>query len=295
MPAKRISNNIILGAVYLDRVESTSLIEKANREGFIENDAYVELVKAIRFAIDRIESLRKTDKDLLRKFYGPQQTKIPVITSLGELKNIVDEQVKEEPLRKEINRYLDRIEADYDSMTNSLIKSAGAGLNLIIVIHQIEKIIKEIKVMLKLSSSKKIVEGKVSILSSLVEGYSILIKYSEKKVRNLKGVIENCIFGMQFRLEDHSIYLDAAFRKRTKNIEGICSESHVYNALLNILDNSIWWMDYAQTEDPSIFIDISGEYPGYTSIVIATMARGSPNQQMKLLNLLSVTNLMVWG
>lgn len=274
MPAKRISNNIILGAVYLDRENSTSLIEKANREGFIENEAYSELVQAIRFALDRIESLRKTDKDLLRKFYGPNQTKIPVITSIGELKDVVEEQVKEESIRKEINRYLDRIEADYDSITNSLIKSAGAGLNLIIVIHQIEKIIKEIKIMLKSKAAQDKLEERIGTLSSLVEGYSVLIKNSEKKVRNLKGILEDCLFGLEFRLDDHGIHLEAAFRKRTTNIEGLCSEGHVFNAILNIIDNSIWWLDYAQTEKPSIFVDISGEYPGHTSIVIADNGPG---------------------
>lgn len=274
MPTKRISNNIILGAVYLDREASKDLVEKANREGFVENEAYWELWKALRFAIDRIESLRKTDKDLLRKHYGPKKTSEPVITSITELKDVVERNVKDESVRSEINRYLDRIETEYDSITTSLIKSAGAGLNLIIVIHQIEKIIKEVKAMLSKKVSLDIIEDRVKILSALVEGYSILVKKSDRKLRNLKGLIEQVIFNMEFRLEAHGIKLDAAYRKKLKNLDAICSEDHVLNALMNLFDNSIWWLGYSKTKSPTIFLDISDQLPGFVSIVVADNGPG---------------------
>src|SRR6266540_4504620 len=192
LPTKRISNNIILAAVYLDRGDSADLKEKANREGFVENEAYNMLFHAIRFAIDRIESLRKTDKDLLRKHYGTKAASEPVITTISELKNVVEQNVKDEKVVIVINNYLDRIENEYENITNSLIKSASAGLNLTIVIHQIEKIIKEVKAMLKQKANFDIVEERVKTLSNLVEGYRILVKNSEKKERNLKGIIEQC-------------------------------------------------------------------------------------------------------
>jgi len=274
MPTKRISNNIILSAIYLDRAESNDLVEKSNREGFVENGAYWMFWRAIRFAIDRIESLRKTDKDMLRKYYGPQHTAEPVITSITELKEIVEKNVKSETTKKEINRYLDRIETEYESITNSLIKSAGAGLNLIIVIHQIEKIVKDIRSMLKEKTSLNILEERIKALAVLIEGYSILVKKSEKKERNLKGLVEQSIFNMEFRLKDHGIRLDPAFRKRTRNMDAICSADHVLNALMNLFDNSIWWLDYARTKNPSVYLDISAELPGYVSIVIADNGPG---------------------
>ncbi|MCD4664514.1 MAG: ATP-binding protein, partial [Bacteroidales bacterium] len=40
IPTVRISNNIVVGAVYLQREQSEHLIEKTNREGFIENQSY---------------------------------------------------------------------------------------------------------------------------------------------------------------------------------------------------------------------------------------------------------------
>lgn len=274
IPTKSISNNIILGAIYLERESSGDLIEKANREGFVENKAYWEMWKAIRFSLDRIESLRKTDKDLLRKYYGPQLASEPVITSLQEVKSVVDKHVKDESVKKDINRYLDRISKDYEEITNNLIKSAGAGLNLIIVIHQMEKIIKNINAALVKKADVDSIKDQVKTLSSLVEGYSILVKKSDIKKRNLKGIIENSIFNIEFRLEAHGIKLDAVFRDKTSALDAICSESHVVNALMNLFDNSIWWLGYSKIKNPTIFLDLSTDFPGYLSIVIADNGPG---------------------
>lgn len=274
MPAKRISNNIILAAVYLNHSQSEDLQEKANREGFVENEAYHEFLKAIIFVLDRIESCRKTDKDLLRKQYGPQKVSEPIVTSISELKDVVSQNVKDELTKNEILHYLERIENEYELMTNSLIKSAGAGLNLITIIHQIEKIIKDIKVMLKKKVSFELLEERITTLSTLVEGYSILVKNSEKKNRNLKAIVEQTVFNMDFRLEAHEIKLDKAFLKRTESLDALCSESHVLNALMNLFDNSIWWLGYSKTKDPEIFLDISDALPGYVSIIVADNGPG---------------------
>lgn len=274
MPAKRISNNILVGAVYLDRKTSDDLTEKANREGFVENDAYRNLWASIRFAMDRIESLRQTDKSLLRKHYGGSKTSLPVTSSIEDVKEVVKNKVKNIETRDEINRYLDRITTEYESITESLMRSAGAGLNLIVVIHQIEKIIKDILSMLRRKVTPKNMEDRVKGLASLVEGYSILVKKSEKKERNLKGVAEQCVANMEFRLEDHAIKLNAPYRSRTKSMDAICSVDHVLNALMNLFDNSIWWLGYGQVKSPEIFVDISAEVPGHVSIVVADNGPG---------------------
>ncbi len=273
-PTKRISNNIIMGAVYLDHSKSTDLKEKANREGFVENEAYFELWNSLRFATGRVEEYRKTDKDLLRKHYGPQIAAEPVTTSISELKSVVEEKVKNEPVKNEIARYLDRIEKEYEFITESLIRSAGAGLNLILVIHQIEKILKETMAMLKKKVPSDIIEDKVQKLSNLVEGYSLLVKSSEKKMRNLKGIVNQSIFNIQFRLDAHNIKLDPVFQSRTKGLDAVCSEDHVLNALMNLYDNSIWWLEYSRTKEPTISIDISDQLPKYVCIIVADNGPG---------------------
>lgn len=273
-PAKKISNNIVIGSVFLDRDDSTDLKEKANREGFIENEAYNELCSALRYSIDRVESLRQTDKALLRKFYSTTSVNEPVISSIAELQDLINKKVKDEPVKKEMNRYLYRIESDYNSICNNLIKSAGAGLNLIIVIHQMEKIIKSITKMISQNANIELIENNVENLANLIDGYSILIKKSDVKERNLKGVIKQSIFNIEFRLNAHNISLNSNYLLRSENTDAICSEDHFLNAIMNLLDNSIWWLGYSNTQNPSIFIDISDNYEGYISVIVADNGPG---------------------
>ncbi|MCX6827712.1 MAG: ATP-binding protein [candidate division Zixibacteria bacterium] len=274
IPTRRISNNIIIAAIYFDRSQSNDLIEKANREGFLENDAFLEVVRAIRFVIDRIEAVRMRDKGLLRLHYGAQKVSEPVRGTITELKAVVIKSIANKSELLKITQYLDRIESEYDSIVDTLMRSAGAGLNLVIVIHQIEKVIKEIRGMLQHHASPDLIEERVKSLAGLVEGYSILIKRSDKKVRNLKGLVEQGVFNTSFRFEAHNIKLDAAFRNKSRNLDAVLSTNHALNALMNVIDNSIWWLGYSRPKEPTIYIDISGELEGYVSIVIADNGPG---------------------
>ncbi|MBF0274724.1 MAG: HAMP domain-containing histidine kinase [Nitrospinae bacterium] len=270
MPAKRVSNNIILGAVFLDREHSTDLVEKANREGFVENEAFAELVKAVLYALDKVETYRKTDKDLLRKHYGPQDTAQPVVTSIAELREFVGEKIKEASTQEDIDRYLVRIENEYERITETLLKSAGAGLNLIVVIHQIEKIIKDIKAMLKKKVSFEEIEERIKALSALVEGYSILVKKSQKKAHGIKSLLDQSVANVRFRLDDHHIKV----LKDYSEYNALCSEDHMISALMNLFDNSIWWLKYAKVEQPQIYMNVSKKIHGYTTVIFADNGPG---------------------
>ena len=46
---------IVLGMINLERENSQSLIEKTNREGFIENDAYRAFLRSLHFFINEVE------------------------------------------------------------------------------------------------------------------------------------------------------------------------------------------------------------------------------------------------
>ena len=67
IPTRRISRNIILGAVHLSLESSGRLIEKTNREGFVENDACDRLRKIVLGALGALEEERQFDKERIRR------------------------------------------------------------------------------------------------------------------------------------------------------------------------------------------------------------------------------------
>ncbi len=274
MPTKRISNNIILGAIHLVRENSRDLIEKTNREGFIDNEAYNVFKAAVLYVLEKAEMFREIDKDKVRTFYGPTPASEPVLSDLADLKKLVDTKIRDKKLKKDITGYLKRIGEDYKFINETLLKSAGAGLNLSVVIHEAEKIMKElVKVIVKNKPSGRIVTL-VKHLAQLVENYSVIVKKAGRKTEDIRELIKQAVFSIEFRLEAHKIKVIQDYSgfkgqtalKYTRNL--------VIGTILNILDNSIWWLDYGEVKNKKIYISVTDEIPGFLSIILVDNGPG---------------------
>ncbi|MEO0288972.1 MAG: ATP-binding protein [candidate division WOR-3 bacterium] len=270
LPAKKISNNLILAAIELDREKSSDLIEKTNREGFIENDAYYTFKSAILYLLNVIENQRNIDKEKIRLFYGTKEKTQPVIASINELKNVIEEKIKDERLRDEIIRYLNRIEKDYENINEILLKSAGAGLNLSVVVHEIEKILGELKSIVEKEKVNERAVNLIKHLSNLIDGYTALIRSRGHKVEDITKVIDQAIFNMEYRLNYHKIKVEKAYQQYKGEKKLTIVRSLILNAIMNIIDNSIWWLDYSKKdEEKMLLIDLIDKPEGYLSIIIA--------------------------
>lgn len=274
IPTVRISNNIVIGAVYLQREQSEHLIEKTNREGFIENQSYEYFKDAVLFAISKIETERSIDKEKLRTFYGPSSKSEPVLTNIAEMREKVEKNIKDEKLKKDLNIYLKRIEDDYKYINEILLRSAGVGLSLSIVIHEIEKIIKELNRVIKKEKPSSRIVLLAKHLAQLVEGYASIVKHRTKGFEDLKKIIRNSLFNIEFRLEAHNIKIEDGFSSYHKNVKFKCSRNLIIGSIVNIIDNSIWWLEYGDVKNKKIYIGLSDEINGFTSIVIADNGSG---------------------
>jgi signal transduction histidine kinase len=272
-PSKRISNNIVMGAVYLSRDKSDSLIEKTNREGFVENDAYIALRNSIIHSLNLIETLRFSDKQRLREVYGPTRKSEPVYQIIGELKNFVDKKVKDIPVRDEITKYLVKIEDDYKRINENLLKAAGAGLSMSVVVHEIEKIIQEVqKVIIAEKGSERLIKL-VKHLSSLIEGYSEIIKKSTQTNEDLKKVISQALFNTEYRLNSHKISITKQYLKYKGNPKTKIARSLFIGSLMNVIDNSIFWLEKAGRQDKQLYVDLI-EDNDFLNIIIADNGSG---------------------
>jgi len=272
-PSKRLSNNIIMGAIYLSRDKSEALIEKTNREGFVENDAYVALRSTILHSLNIIETLRYSDKQKIRSIYGPTRKTEPVYQVIGELKNYVDQNVKEGFLKEEINKYLVKIEDDYKRINDNLLKAAGAGLSMSVVVHEVEKIILEVQKVVKAEKGSDRLVNLVKHLSSLIEGYSEIIKKSTQSNEDLKKVINQAIFNTEYRLLSHKIKITKQYLNSKINPKTKIARSLFIGSLMNVIDNSIFWLEKANRKNKHIFIDLI-EDNDFINIIVADNGTG---------------------
>ena len=270
VPASRISNNLVLGAVSLDAEKSTDLVEKTNREGFVDTPAFRELRAAIRSALAHVEAERNGDKSRIRTAFSAPRLKEPVLGDIAELRSIADQKGW-----KEIPPYLDRIESDYVAVRDQLLTSATAGLSLTVVIHEVEKGLKELLLAAEADNESGRVATLARNVSQLVEGLASLVRRSGARKESVKELIEIATFSSQLRLQAHNVHLktDLDPTQRVK-----CVRRLVVATLMNLVDNSIYWLDskFSKTskEKKLIYIGTTSELAGGPAIVVADNGPG---------------------
>jgi len=273
--AGRISNNMVVGAVNISRSGSLVLKEKSNREGFIQNDAYYSLVTAVNYAMSLIVKERNVDKELLNTLYKQDKTIEPVISDLNEVIRYVHEKVEIPDIKEEILRYLYRINDQYTEVKDVLIKSANAGLNLGVVLHEVEKIISSLSGAIERNDKDKTVTLSQR-LEKIVKGYSAMIKRSDIRNTNLARPVALTLDNFEFRFLDHDVEVISNYRKN--DLSAYLAESETISVLTNLLDNSIYWLKLSRKSNRKISIFLTDEIKvagqRYNSIVISDNGPG---------------------
>ncbi|MCK9212362.1 MAG: ATP-binding protein, partial [Ignavibacteriaceae bacterium] len=280
-PVKRVSNNNILSSVSITRKDSSDLIEKTNREGFVENDAYQAFRGAILHCLDLVETQKELDKRKIRAVYGPTPKSSPVMSTLSEAKRYVEERVKEPEVKTQIIKYFTKIESDYKTISENLLKAAGAGLSMSIVVHEVEKIIFEIDKVLKAEKASDRVLNLLKHLASLIDGYAEIIRKSSQSSESLIQLINQAIFNTEFRLHAHKIEIIKEYSSFKGTSKVKIAKNLVIGSLMNIIDNAIYWLDQRghkakenkEVFNKKIFLNIS-EDEQYTYLIIADNGTG---------------------
>lgn len=281
-PGKYLSNNLVLGAVQLDREFSSDLQEKANREGFIENAAYMEFREAVSYAIDYFTAQRNIDKETLRIYLNGGK-KEPVKQDVSLIRQKISVYIKDEKERKEIDGYLKRIEEDYSYIQKMYLKTASAGMSYGVVIHEIEKVIAELNNAVKAEKASTQVKNLAKHLARLVDSYAELLRNRAKSQNRLRDMIKQAVFSLQYRLEAHQINVEC-LTDFAENDYVDCASNLIVGSIINIIDNSIWWTTYAEVPKRHIIIKATKEINGHLAIVIADNGCGfslSPEDAIK--------------
>jgi signal transduction histidine kinase len=272
IPTARISNNLVIGAVSLDLAQSKDLVEKTNREGFVDDSAFRLFHDAVLGAIEQIETERFKDKRRIRQAYATSGSREPVLADIGALRDLMQ---KREGL-KEISPYLDRIEADFTAIRDRFLTSASAGLSLTIVIHEVEKgIANLVRAAKKYGAAAPVLEL-AKHLADLVEGLGALARRSGESREAASSLFRLAYFNTQLRLEAHKVRLTS---NMSPDFEAKCSKRLVVATLMNLIDNAIWWLDNKWGPDSPpgqkrLFIGTSKDFAGGPAIVVADNGPG---------------------
>lgn len=266
-----ISNNLIIGAVQLKRSESHGLREKTNREGFIEDDAYQAFNSAVNYALSLIVRHRNDDREKLMTLYKKHKAVEPVLSDLQDAIQIVETTMPSGNEKENLLNILNRVDGQYRNVKEVLIKSANAGLNLGSVVHEVEKQVSALIGCAERNESERIKEISQR-LENIIRRYSVILRKTDIIKVSLAQIVSKAVDYYEFRFLDHDINVSDIYM--FTSLSAYLSEAEAISAIINIFDNSIFWLGYARTTPANIDVFITDQIEGYNSIVIGDNGPG---------------------
>lgn len=276
-----ISNNQNIGYVHVQPEKSLNLIEKANREGFLENDSYTIFVGIINIIIDIFLAERYLDQDRwMRSIEGLSEDDVrrdisSLIQKIDAVKEISPE--SKDSIRKEILKIDKKIEDE----RQTLLIPAMLGMSVSMTIHELEKLTPRLidivnKVPLPLIRLKENVYELEDYVSNLTE----VIRRKGFKKESVKSLIEKVLEDFDYKFEKYGIKTDKI--SIPDDLFICCERRSVIPALRNIVDNSIYWL-YISKEVGNRFLFVAAQQIGSrTGIIIADNGIGFQDNLTKL-------------
>ncbi len=174
---------------------------------------------------------------------------------------------------EDILRYITRIEHDYTDVRDRLLTSASAGLSLLVVIHEVEKGIDALTKAVQAERSGPRVLSLAQHLSRLVEGLGAIARGSGSTKNRASSLVEIALLNSELRTAAHGIDVTVDTRA---DFEAPCSRRLVISTLMNLIDNSIWWLENRwgrENRRKKLFIGTSRDF-ALPAIVVADNGSG---------------------
>lgn len=279
-PTIRVSRNVVLAAINLNLEHSTELVEKTNREGFVEDDAYRRLRRIVLAALAALEAERQEDKDRLRQVLGKKEgiqrfdASPPIEALRKEVKRIRADEVLEP--------FISRIEAEFDALKDTLVHAGFSGMGLAVVFHEIDRGVHELLAAFKSGGERSALERKAMDLSQLLDGFSTLLRRSGRKPMRASELLRQARDISVSRFRYHQVILHCpVLEDPAQDFEAVMARELMVGALTNLIDNALYWLRVRWPDLPAgepllrkIYIGTSLDLEGGPAIIVADNGPG---------------------
>ncbi len=271
-----INRGITVGAISLNLASTPNLIEKTNREGFIENTTFDKLREVMDACIGKLESLRHIDKARLRELTKsqPKSSITQIENPLEELKIISKKKGLDDLLLPTISR----VEKSYNEMRDIMLKSGMAGLNMSVAFHEIHRGIKDTKAIIESDKSKEIVLEQFKRFELLLDTYAKMLKDEKSKPYSLQKLLQGNYDLSDLRFDMHQIICSCPILVGDQPDYIVDMPPNLMtSAVNNLIDNSIYWLDQRwgnKADKKYLYIGVTDEFETGPAIIIADNGPG---------------------
>ena len=276
VPTRRISRNIILGAIHVSLKDSQGLIEKTSREGFVENETCRNLRYIIIGVLEKLEAERYIDKDRIKKLIDNPHDPVAreIDTPVHELRRAI----KQQGLQEKLGKYVDKIEKNYREMQETLLSAGISGLNLALIFHEVERGVRALGQVVSGGVDWKSAKHQAQHLTHLLDGFGSLLRRHPRRENTGRNLIKVSLKYSMMRFRHHRVEVDCPLLDGPE--DGFRSNfafGMIVGVLANLIDNALYWLrvrwpDIRQFgEDPGrrLYIGVSRDLGKGPAIVIA--------------------------
>lgn len=284
-PSRNLSRNIVIGNVDLDLVKSRGLREKTNREGFVENNAYLRLKQVILGAISVFETERRLDKQKIRQLTGSTPNADREVTGpISEVRKVA----RSQGFLDQIDPSLRRVEQEFRQLREDFLRAGISQVGLAVVFHEVERGIGALASALESGVDIPNLKIQVGQLQAVLETSTQLLRKGDKKTYSLKQLVKRArdITLVRFRVHKVSLVCPA-LEEKADDANAVFAFGLALGAATNLLDNAIHWLKVSVPDDAPpgsrrIFMDVVPDYGGRPVLVIADNGPGfrDPPQQL---------------
>lgn len=271
---------VTIGFVELDLKKSLNgLIEKTNREGFIDNNVYKRFSLLVKEVYSFFEREASIDKDKIEEFL--EGTKPIKKIGFGDTITELQEKIKERNLEKELNSFLIKIDKDYTQMRDIMVNSGMTGLNLGVAFHEVDREMKFINA--DLNATKVDIDNiknRVRNLIQILESLSPLLRQNKSSLASALNIVEVVKQRNINRFNFHKIIFSSPILTgENPNFNFKVPTGLLISALNNLIDNAIYWTTSKRdlvgvNFKPALFVGTDLNTFGSPSIIIADNGDG---------------------
>ncbi len=247
------SNNNSIGYVYLDAETSNSLVEKTNREGFVENEAFMFFYLALKSILTDFAATRFKDRTNWLKYNQKISNNI-FENKVSDFKTLIENtDLDNTEKRQKLLIEAEKLEEKYEEDKKILLIPAGVGMTASVALHEIEKLVPRMQETVNSKPLRaKIIADQVEELNEYTNGIiSVLRKGGEKPI-SIKECVDIALSNYKLKMAVRKVNYELALDDSIDIIK--CDKRYFITILMNLIDNSIYWLDTVISEDKGVFI-----------------------------------------
>ena len=266
------SNNQNIGYLYLNPEQSISLIEKTNREGFVHNKAYEIFYIIVKYLLNEFKTIRQVDRIRWLKF-NRKVSEQTFDARFQTFKNLIQNaEIKNEEHKQKLITEAEKLEEKYEEDTKILLIPAGVGMTASVALHEIEKLVPRMETTVRQEDiDKDKIRREVVELKFYTDGIISVLRKGGSEETDINAAIERAINNYIFKVRDRNIKINTNLDKTIGNLK--VEKRFLITMLMNLLDNSIYWLDTVNRPQRSIFIK-SFKYNDTPTIIVADNGPG---------------------